>query len=194
MSAEAWQQVPLLARIVPSAAQKALNAEYDSSTCHIGDPPAGEVRTSRRILKAKSVRCGWILALAPMCLRGWPPYLRPARYYRCLSRFGVFVQWVDDIADLLGDLESGTWSDVLLTLHARTDRPYESRTDFAADVLAQLASETVRSELAMIGRNRLDAFLLAVDGLGIYAQPLRRAFNAFLIGASIAQKPKAAIA
>lgn len=141
------------------ACAHALAAEFTSADLELhGAFPVGALRAS---LREKSTRPMWTIALAPLCLRGWPRGQSREHLREAALHLGEYFGWVDDICDLKDDLAAGRWSDALLHLAdgCPSIQGVQEAEGRRAALIEALTDDRAQEDLAATGQRLWHRFL-----------------------------------
>lgn len=70
-------------------------------------------------LSGKSSNWAWAVAMAPICMNGWPDGLTIADFRKFCFTLGSFGGWLDDISDIKEDFYHSKWSNVFIEVYQR---------------------------------------------------------------------------
>lgn len=176
---QGWSSQASVREELPAAVKAALQSEF-SGTPSIYDVGNGRasIECCRKAIMAKSANALWVLALAPICARGWPDNLDPHLYRRYAHRFGAYIGWIDDIEDLLVDLSAGRWSLVSVDLYVYSGQPKGlAPAELISRLTDTLGFEDVRQRLINTGLEHYEELVRRLDETEINKQPVLQLIN-----------------
>lgn len=170
VTSDGWRRDLEVRRRFVAASRAAFLAEVESVPLTIVGSPPHERLAISRALRAKSVHCSVVTALAPVCLRGSPSGLDLEAYEAFARAVGAYSGWIDDIADVLLDLRQGRWSNVLL--HVLEATPRSPGTDLRTAMAYRVTDERLAERLAATGAALYENVLTHLELLPLSPEPL----------------------
>ena len=168
-----WSADPATGEQFAAVCRTALGAELATASQPSLDGDQVDIADCRRALIEKSALSVWVIALAPVCLRGWPEGVDRERYYAVARAVGYHFSWIDDICDMAADLDADRWSDVLLTLYERVQRTRAAGPFDLKDALMRAAADgEAAAELVAKGERLYCQMVDSIERLDIDPSPL----------------------
>jgi hypothetical protein len=151
----------------------ALNAEFRSQREQLISSVPVEIDAMRALLGNKATTAIWVIALAPMTLRGFPSSLDQRSYSAAMKSCGAYFGWIDDVRDVRRDLNARRWNHVLLDIWDRVGRPPVDAVDFQWTLLAALAFDDNAAHVLISGERMLRRALENLERLHAKDSELR---------------------
>lgn len=160
-----WQQDPMLQAEFKKASKAAVMAELYSAQYQDLFVLPSDLAAAQHHLAAKSFHWARVIALAPICLNGWPPSLSADDFSAFAFALGRFGGWLDDLSDLSEDFHSRKWSNVSLTVYQLTTELMIPADQFPASLPILLSDAGIRQKIIGHGVRQFQEVTAALSRL-----------------------------
>ncbi|WP_366655201.1 hypothetical protein [Fodinicurvata sp. EGI_FJ10296] len=169
----AWRRDPTIRNAVAQAAREALAAEF-RTPCLRFSRTGSDLSAIGRDLDSKTRTTTWCMALMPVCVDGSPAECDLDQYRNSMDALGDYLEWIDDIQDLVEDANADSWNVPLIEFAARNRFAAHSTYGDTPSRLGRALSDAPTTEaLIAIGVGRLSRAVSALEAAGLDCPPLR---------------------
>lgn len=169
---DGWQGDSRVQEAISIAAAAALDAEY-RTPFSVFDRAVTDMAVLSDAIDEKTRTATWCIALMPVCVNGLGPEIDLDRYRACMAAWGNFLEWIDDIQDLVEDSRAGVWN-VPLTMLAADGKVAKDAAAFdPALFLGESLMHCPADAFESVGRQRMEAVLAALLQEELACRPVK---------------------